>query len=299
MDANSLRRVWRLNFEFRAVARRTSSCTRMLSRSSGPRAVPRPRPAIPRPRPAIPQLLPRLGLDGAARAGGGAARGGAASGLQLRWEDSGRGGTGWRFLRGGAKMCIRVKGRLNPTRLWEFGAPASAAPRRLGRTPARSSPPGFPAAARTELSSRVYWLCWNVRYRTRRAAVQGRLRESRDKLTKLAEADGCFMKEAARAADRRSRSSPDGADYAVDKQQVSTAAPRLVAATVVPALARPRAVAGRVAVAVPPVRPGRASEVAAASSGAVAGAVSGAVAGAVAGAVSGEMRGAVAGATRS
>ena len=61
VDANSLRRVWRLNFEFRAVARRTSSCTRMLSRSSGPRAVPRPRPAIPRPRPAIPQLLPRLG----------------------------------------------------------------------------------------------------------------------------------------------------------------------------------------------------------------------------------------------
>ena len=62
VDANSLRRVWGLNFEFRAVARRTSSCTRMLSRSSGPRAVPRPRPAIPRPRPAIPQLfLPRLG----------------------------------------------------------------------------------------------------------------------------------------------------------------------------------------------------------------------------------------------
>ena len=66
VDANSLRRVWRLNFEFRAVARRTSSCTRMLSRSSGPRAVPRPRPAIPRPRPAFPQLLPRLGV--AARA---------------------------------------------------------------------------------------------------------------------------------------------------------------------------------------------------------------------------------------
>ena len=55
VDANSLRRVWRLNFEFRAVARRTSSCTRMLSRSSGPRAVPRPRPAIPQ------LFLPRLG----------------------------------------------------------------------------------------------------------------------------------------------------------------------------------------------------------------------------------------------
>ena len=55
VDANSLRRVWGLNFEFRAVARRTSSCTRMLSRSSGPRAVPRPRPAIPQ------LFLPRLG----------------------------------------------------------------------------------------------------------------------------------------------------------------------------------------------------------------------------------------------
>jgi hypothetical protein len=47
VDTDSLRRVWRLNFAFRAAARRTSSCTRMLSRSSGPGAVPRPLPAIP------------------------------------------------------------------------------------------------------------------------------------------------------------------------------------------------------------------------------------------------------------
>ena len=104
VDANSLRRVWRLNFEFRAVARRTSGCTRMLSRSSGPRAVPRPRPAIPRPRPAIPQLLPRLGC-------------GQHSPTVRRARAAVR-----RFLRGGA--ASERRGALEPTRLWEFGAPS-------------------------------------------------------------------------------------------------------------------------------------------------------------------------------
>lgn len=119
VDANSLRRVWRLNFEFRAVARRTSSCTRMLSRSSGPRAVPRPRPAIPRPRPAIPQLLPRLGCgqhSPTVRRARAAVRRAPAPGCpsgQLRWEDSGRGGTGGRFLRGGANVH-QSEGSLEP-----------------------------------------------------------------------------------------------------------------------------------------------------------------------------------------
>ena len=86
VDANSLRRVWRLNFEFRAVARRTSSCTRMLSRSSGPRAVPRPRPA-PAPAAGHPAVVAAFGLRTAltyraARAGGGAAR--ASPGLPQR-----------------------------------------------------------------------------------------------------------------------------------------------------------------------------------------------------------------------
>ena len=105
VDANSLRRVWGLNFEFRAVARRTSSCTRMLSRSSGPRAVPRPRPAIPRPRPAIPQLCRVWAADsthlpcGARRRRCGArqrraAPAGGCDGIRA-------GGTGGRFLRGG------------------------------------------------------------------------------------------------------------------------------------------------------------------------------------------------------
>jgi len=113
VDANSLRRVWRLNFEFRAVARRTSSCTRMLSRSSGPRAVPRPRPAIPRPRPAFPQLLPRLGCgqhSPTVRRARAAVRRAPAPG-----------GTGGRFLRGGANVH-QSEGSLEPTRL--FGAPS-------------------------------------------------------------------------------------------------------------------------------------------------------------------------------
>ena len=144
MDANSLRRVWRLNFEFRAVARRTSSCTRMLSRSSGPRAVPRPRPAIPRPRPAFPQLLPRLGV--AARA---------SPGLPQRAIAMGGFGPGrdrLALFTGRSKDVHQSEGSLepgapfrDPTRLWEFGAPSLLITAR-----ARGRTRGFQAGANAE-----------------------------------------------------------------------------------------------------------------------------------------------------
>ena len=116
VDANSLRRVWRLNFEFRAVARRTSSCTRMLSRSSGPRAVPRPRPAIP-------QLFLRVHRVWAAGQHLSTARRARRCGARQRRAapaggcDGIRAGDRRALFTGGTKMCLkvrmRVKGRLN------------------------------------------------------------------------------------------------------------------------------------------------------------------------------------------
>ena len=165
VDANSLRRVWGLNFEFRAVARRTSSCTRMLSRSSGPRAVPRPRPAIPRPRPAIPQLfLPRLGCgqhSPTVRRAPAAVRRAPAPGCpsgRLRW-DSGRRDRRALFTGRIVKDVQPLNNdalRLNFSPFVDFSEPPSLLitarldGSRGGRGDVCPARFGFPAAARTD-----------------------------------------------------------------------------------------------------------------------------------------------------